>query len=497
MSYTILALKWRPKSFDEVIGQTNVTESLKNAIAKNKIAVAYLFSGPRGIGKTSTARIFAKALNCIQGPTTNPCQTCSNCVEITEGRSLDVIEIDGASNRGIDEVRALRENVKFPPTKSKFKIYIIDEVHMLTEHAFNALLKTLEEPPPFVKFIFATTHPENVIPTILSRCQHFRFRRVPFVQLTNYLEKMSKEENIHIDKEVLFAISQASDGCVRDALMILEQLSTYAKDKVSLNDIISLLGIIEKKAIFDIVQKVILKDTTGLLELVNRLLDEGKSVDNLLYSLIQYFRNLMIMKAVKAQTELIDLPPEDQKDLFLQAQNFSTEELFSIFNVLVNTWEMTKKISFSRILLEINLLKLAYSKKPIERVHNLSGTEKNTTKSQTISDTKEQIFSQDKDTLSDNPGVLSEKKSVVALEKIKEHWQEVISSLSQVKMLLAQFLKEAEIFKLEGDKLILSFPKNFSLHKETLEKKENLRIVEKVFNQLFDVNLRIEFVLSE
>ncbi|HTZ11942.1 MAG TPA: DNA polymerase III subunit gamma/tau, partial [Candidatus Margulisiibacteriota bacterium] len=231
MAYTVFALKWRPKNFDEVVGQGHIVSTLKNAIEKNRIASAYLFAGPRGVGKTSTARILAKSLNCKSGPTASPCQKCSSCLEINEGRSLDVIEIDGASNRGIDEIRVLRENVKFSPAASKFKIYIIDEVHMLTTEAFNALLKTLEEPPEFVKFIFATTQPHKVLPTILSRCQRFDFRRISMLEISGQLERIVKEEKLAVDKEVIFAISGSSDGSLRDAESVLDQLVSFSREK--------------------------------------------------------------------------------------------------------------------------------------------------------------------------------------------------------------------------------------------------------------------------
>jgi len=212
MSYTVFALKWRPQNFDQIIGQPHIVNTLKSAIKSNRLAHAYLFAGPRGVGKTSCARILAKVLNCKNGPALNPCQECASCKEIAQGHGLDVIEIDGASNRGIDEIRALRENVKFSPVLGKFKIYIIDEVHMLTEPAFNALLKTLEEPPDFVKFIFATTHPDKIPATILSRCQRFDFRRIPVMEMVAQLQRITAAENIEIDKDVLFAIAKASDG---------------------------------------------------------------------------------------------------------------------------------------------------------------------------------------------------------------------------------------------------------------------------------------------
>ena len=323
MSYIVFALKWRPKNFDEIIGQDTIVATLKNAIQKNRLAHAYLFSGPRGVGKTSTARILAKALNCKGGPTVNPCSACPACIDITGGRSLDVIEIDGASNTGVENIRDLRESVKFAPVSGKFKIYIVDEVHMLSDSAFNALLKTLEEPPPYVKFIFATTLPHKVIATILSRCQRFDFRRISVMETIAQLERIVREEKIEIDKEVLFAIAKSSDGSLRDAESILDQLISFTKDEVSLEDVISMLGLVEQDTLFDITDKIINKDARGALELFNNIIDRGKDIGNFLTNLIEHFRNLMIAKVTQADPKLIDLPKEICDKLLQQASTLS------------------------------------------------------------------------------------------------------------------------------------------------------------------------------
>ena len=257
MSYLVFARKWRPKDFDEVVGQDHITRTLKGAIVSNKLAHAYLFTGPQGVGKTSCARILAKALNCEKGPTDKPCCVCSSCVEIAEGRSLDVIEIDGASNRGIDEIRTLRDNVKFSPLNGRSKIYIIDEVHMLTQEAFNALLKTLEEPPPYVKFVFATTQPQKVLPTILSRCQRFDFIRIPNLKIIDKLKEITRQEKLKVEEDVFLAIAKASEGSLRDAESILDQLITFSNNEVKLGDVISVLGIIDQDAFFNFVEYLI------------------------------------------------------------------------------------------------------------------------------------------------------------------------------------------------------------------------------------------------
>ena len=491
MSYTVFALKWRPKNFDEIIGQNHIVATLKNAIQGNRLAHAYLFAGPRGVGKTSTARILAKALNCKEGLTVNPCQKCSSCLEISDGRSLDVIEIDGASNRGIDEIRVLRENVKFSPTSGKFKVYIIDEVHMLTTEAFNALLKTLEEPPEFVKFIFATTQPHKVIPTILSRCQRFDFRRITAMEITAQLERIVASEKINVDKEGLFAIAKSSDGSMRDAESVLDQLVSFSKGKISLKDVISVLGLVEQEALLEITNKIIQKDAKSILGLLDKLIDDGKDISVFLANLIEHFRNLMVAKVTKGDSKLIDLPQEVCEGLLRQSEAFSLEEIFSAFNILVNTQEMSKRLESLRIPLEINLIRLA---------HNKKGSAPKLSEEPKDAPIKESFV---KEETTQEPPKKEEGKTEpidpplnITLDNVKEAWGNVINNLGRIKMLVATYLSEGEPIKLERNTLTVSFPRNYSLHKETLEKKENKEIVEKSISGLLNTNLRINFILS-
>lgn len=467
MSYTVFALKWRPQNFDEIVGQGHIATTLKNALEKNRLAHAYLFAGPRGVGKTSTARILAKALNCKDGPTVNPCGKCSSCVEISRGISLDVIEIDGASNRQIDDVRALRENVKFSPTQGKFKVYIIDEVHMLTSEAFNALLKTLEEPPAFVKFIFATTHPHKLPATILSRCQHLDFRRIKIMEIVEQLNKISSKENIDVDEEVILAIAKASDGSLRDAESILDQLASFSQGRVSLKDIVSLLGIIEQDALFAITDKIIEKDSRGALELFNDIIDEGKDISVFLLNLIEHFRNLMIARITQADSRLIDLPQEACERLLKQSESLSLEEIFSFFNILVATQEMGKRLESLRLPLEISLVKLAHDKK---------GPAFNPAPA---------------------PAPAKETSVSVTLDDIKAAWQNIITCLSKVKMSVATYFNEGSPIKLDKNILTVAFAKNHSLHKESMEKKENKGLIEKILFELLNNNIRVNFVLSK
>ncbi len=477
MSYTVFALKWRPKNFDEIVGQPHIVATLKNAIQKNRLAHAYLFAGPRGVGKTSTARILAKALNCKTGPTITPCSQCPSCIEISGGRSLDVIEIDGASNRGIDEIRVLRENVKFAPCSGKFKVYIIDEVHMLTQEAFNALLKTLEEPPEFVKFIFATTQPHKVIPTILSRCQRFDFRRISVMEITAQLEHIVSSEKIDVDKEVLFAVARSSDGSLRDAESVLDQLISFSQQKISLKDVVSVLGLVEQEALFEITDKIIQKDAKAVLGLLNSLIDTGKDISVFLPSLIEHFRNLMIAKITGGDSELIDLPKEICERLLKQSQALSLQEIFSAFNILVNTQEMSKRLESLRIPLEISLVRLA---------HDNKGSYSQDLKHAPVKDKPAQEKAPDPIDL----------PQPVSLDNIKDAWQNIVNNVGKIKMSVATYLNEGEPLKVQGNILTVSFPKNYSLHKESLEQKDNKMIIEKSICELFNTNLRVNFILS-
>jgi len=492
MSYTVFALKWRPKNFDEIVGQDHIVNNLKSAIDNDRLAHAYLFAGPRGVGKTSTARILAKALNCKEGPTTKPCGKCPACLDIAQGRALDVIEIDGASNRGIEEIRTLRESVKFAPASGKFKVYIIDEVHQITADGFNALLKTLEEPPPYVKFIFATTHPNKVMPTILSRCQRLDFRRISVMEMIAQLEKIVAAEKIKVDKEVLFAIAKSSDGALRDAESILDQLFSFAKDKVSLKDVVSILGLVEQDALFELTDTIIQKDPKAALDILNRIIDNGKDAAVFLSSLIEHFRNLMVAKVSKGDQKLVDLPSEICERLLNQAQSMGLDEIFTAFNILVATQEMTKRLDSLRIPLEISLVRLAYDKKnpdlkakmTVAHVSEHPGKEKKSAVPVKHEEAKKE------------PPAEQRKPLSITLDNIKEAWQTLVLNLGRVKMSVATYLNEGEPLKLDGNILTVSFPKNYSLHKESLEKRETKELIEKTIFEIFKEDILLNFILT-
>ena len=302
MSYQVFARKYRPQTFDDLVGQAHVTRTLKNAVEQNRLAHAYLFVGPRGIGKTSTARILAKALNCVNGPTVSPCGICDSCKEIAGGNSLDVLEIDGASNNGVEQVRELRDNVRYAPSKGHFKIYIIDEVHMLTSAAFNALLKTLEEPPAHVKFIFATTEPQKVLPTILSRCQRFDLHRIPANLIADHLQYIAGNEKVTLEPAAAHAIAKGADGGLRDAESMLDQLVAFCGETIAEQDVLSVFGFTSEQTVANFTEKILQGDTAAALELLYAEAEIGKDMMKLMSDLIAYLRDLLVFKGSRMRS---------------------------------------------------------------------------------------------------------------------------------------------------------------------------------------------------
>ena len=307
MEYQVSARKYRPGTFDEVVGQPHVVQTLKNAVDKNRIAPAYVFSGMRGVGKTTLARILGKALNCDQGPTSQPCEKCPSCLEISNGHSVDVIEIDGASNTGVDDVRELRENVKFTPFRGSYRVYIIDEVHMLSNSAFNALLKTLEEPPPHAVFIFATTEVHKIPATILSRCQHFTFRRMPRLEVIKQLKYVSREIGVTIEDRSLTAIGRASEGSMRDALSLLDQAVAFGGSQVRHEDLEALIGTVPEELVRMLVEAILNHDVQAGVSVVNQAIDQGYDVRVFCRELVEQMRNLLVAAVVPSKKQLQSL----------------------------------------------------------------------------------------------------------------------------------------------------------------------------------------------
>jgi DNA polymerase-3 subunit gamma/tau len=367
MSYLVLARKWRPQGFDDLIGQEPISQILSNAIAQGRIAHAYLFSGPRGVGKTSTARILAKALNCEKGPTSSPCGACPSCKGISDGSSVDVMEIDGASNNSVDDIRDLRERVKYAPAGGHYKVYIIDESHMLSGPAFNALLKTLEEPPPHVVFVLATTAPRKVPATVLSRCQHLPFRKIPLQKIKDRLRKIADSESIAISDGAIEMIAKVSEGGMRDSLTILDQVSAFSSD-IKEADVKDLLGIADFGALSEIGGSVIRGDRKRIMEVIAELTDRGTDLKSFTKDLMFFFRDLLVAKVVRRPEEVLEVNENEigvMKDLLTGA---SEEQLMLLLSEMIKA-ESDVRTAFSpQVALEVALIRASYLNvlKPIQ-----------------------------------------------------------------------------------------------------------------------------------
>jgi DNA polymerase-3 subunit gamma/tau len=369
-NYQVIARTWRPQTFKDLVGQEHVTETLKNAIAKDRVAHAYIFSGARGVGKTTAARILAKALNCVHGPTAEPCGVCDACKEIASGNSLDVIEIDAASNRGIDQIRELREMVRYAPAASRHKVVILDEAHMLTTEASNALLKTLEEPPDRVIFVMATTEPENLEDTIRSRSQHFHFRALTFAEIAGRIEYIAREENLKIEAGALAVIARMAEGSLRDALSLLEQARAYCGDTIPDKEVRELLGVVPEDALEEFVNAIAEGSADRALGLVHRFQKDGRNLQHFCREAIRHIRNLLIARVSGADSELIAATADQRPGLARAAALFSEEDLTRFFQILLQTDDSLRRAPDPRVHLEMGLLRLINARRlaPLEEL---------------------------------------------------------------------------------------------------------------------------------
>ena len=503
MSYIVFARKYRPQAFDEVIGQSHITTTLENAIAQNRVAHAYIFAGPRGVGKTTTARIFAKALNCENGPTADPCNKCPSCLEITQGSSLDILEIDGASNRGIDEIRNLRENVKFSPSKGRFKVYIIDEVHMLTLDAFNALLKTLEEPPAHVKFIFATTQAHKVPPTILSRCQRFDFRRISIKDIVDSLKTIASKENLKVDDDVLILMAKHSDGSMRDAQVVLDQISSFADGRISLEDASKILGAVSDDILFSLADSIKSKDALKALKIIDDLVNEGKDVAQIVLYLIEHFRDLAVAKISKDPQILIDASPEKIKRYEEQAGKFMVEEMLYIIYTLSNTIDFVRKSNMARVPFEVAMIKLTRMGSiisPADLMERLKKIELGLKKDLFPADRPNPIENiRESEPVEELRKETRPDKKVhhAGLDEIIGSWNAIADRVKERKISVAMYLNEGYPESVDSGTLSISFPKSSKFHKDTLESPECKSIILKAIKDVTGLDLKLRLTISE
>lgn len=499
---------YRPKTFGDVVGQEHIVKTLKNQIKNNNIGHAYLFSGTRGTGKTSTAKIFARAVNCLNPINEEPCNECEICIDTLNDNIMDIVEIDAASNNSVDDIRELRESVKYTPSKAKYKVYIIDEVHMLSQGAFNALLKTLEEPPSYVIFILATTEPHKIPATILSRCQRFDFKRVSSKDIASRMSYICKKENIEAEEKALSLIARNSQGALRDALSILDQCMSFGNEKIEHNDVIELLGTVNIDELFELSQSIIDENTKKSLEILNEFIIWGKDIRNLINDLIDHFRNLMVCKVSKDLDEIISLPEESIERLKEQSQNVNINDLIRILNILSETQDSMKSSSNTRILAEVTIMKIAQpmfdeSKEAlIKRIENLeekieSGNIKvSTVQIEQSKDVKSQIIEDDK---------VEENKEDVAYEEVKSEdvrlvessWKKVTQKIKDDRKLsIAALLKEVNTFNVKDNILYLIFNDNFSFARSRLNSKETIEYIESIIREVLNRSFNIQIYLK-
>lgn len=491
MAYLSLYRKYRSQDFRSIVGQEHIVRTLENAIQNSRLAHAYIFSGPRGTGKTSMARILAKSLNCREGISIQPCLKCDLCESIKNGTAMDVIEIDAASNRGIDEIRQLREQVNFMPAEGKYKVYIIDEVHMLTNEAFNALLKTLEEPPAFTIFVLATTEAQKIPATILSRCQRLDFKRISVADVAEHLQMIASREGVKIDEKSLQYIARVNDGSMRDAISLLDQLISFRGKEITFGDVLDLLGTADFTALAKLTDLLAAKEIEGLISYIEQVIAEGKNILQLNKDLVEYLRNLLFAKigAVKA----IDLSSENLGKLQEQAKLFSLEQ---IKKMLINfskadadmRWQQNNKLIFELAVLE------ACSEKPVVVAQEIRPALKSS-----IAVIAENP-SKPKETVAVPKNVepeIEKGDKVMPITELAQFWQELLKKIKIARPKLYVLLCESEPVQLTPNKLLIHFKDNFGFHRDKLMQEENRKIIEELAGQISGYKPQLESVLAK
>jgi DNA polymerase-3 subunit gamma/tau len=499
MSYLVLARKYRPQTFEQVVGQDHVTNTLRNAIRTDRVAHALLFAGPRGVGKTSVARIMAKAMNCQHGPTPSPCDVCQSCKEITEGIALDVFEIDGASNRGINEIRELRENIKYMPGHGRFKIYIIDEVHMLTAEAFNALLKTLEEPPAHVLFLFATTEAHKIPITILSRCQRHNFKRIGLEDIVRSLERVCEELRFNIGEEGLRLLAREAGGSMRDALSLLDQVMTYSEGEVTEDQVLDSLGAIDRKVIFDLSSALLASNVIAALDLLEELYNYGHDLKRLYGQMLSHFRHLILVKMGQTGPPLIDVPVHDITLMKRQVEDVSLESVNQLFAVLFEGEVGIRLSAQPKLALEALFIKLAQFKHLVsfdqilqkldhitKRLEERCGPSE---QSDVLASPKQEVFG-----VSGGNEVSGEAQA--SSDDVGKTWQQLLSIFHERCRSLVPSLEKAVLSKVAEDFLEIRVHGN-SFYTARLQDKKSLAAIQKVCNQFFGRNMTIKITEAQ
>jgi DNA polymerase-3 subunit gamma/tau len=513
VSYEVFARKYRPQIFDDLVGQAHVSRTLKNAVAQNRLAHAYLFVGPRGVGKTSTARILAKSLNCVNGPTVTPCGKCDNCREIAAGNSLDVIEIDGASNNSVDDVRQLRENVRYAPAKGRYKIYLIDEVHMLSSAAFNALLKTLEEPPEHVKFVFATTEPQKVLPTILSRCQRFDLHRIPANLIAKHLQFIAGKEKITLEPAAAHAIARGAEGGLRDAESMLDQLVAFCGEKISENDVLNVFGFTSEQTVVDLTGRILRTETPGAIDLLHQQSEAGKDMMRLISDLIAYLRDLLVFKA-KPDALKEDVEADVQTSLAAHAELVTTDRLLELVDQFAAAegrmkWVPNKKLHFEvAIIKAIQSLGQATLDEVIEKLSQLrdgGGTRSPASSAQPVAAGADR--GHERSAISkagvNAPGYSGSETTRIAETAATDQpdpnklWQKVLAKVPAQKAFVRNSAAAAHVLGIEGRNFQLGFAPGDKAMMDILGTQANRRFLETLLHEITGADWSVKLGVKE
>lgn len=520
MSYQALYRQWRPLDFDEIIGQNHIVIPLKNQIVSNTYGHAYIFSGTRGTGKTSTAKIFARAVNCLNNTNGNPCNQCENCLSILDDQFIDVVEMDAASNNSVDDIRELREHIKFAPSKGKFKVYIIDEVHMLSQGAFNALLKTLEEPPEYVLFILATTELHKIPATILSRCQRFDFKRVSFEEILNRLEYICKKTKIEYDVEALKLIIQKSDGAVRDTLSALDQCLSVGDGKLSIEGVVNVLGIVEKTQILTLIQFIESNQPSEALLTVDNIISQGKDLNQFTSSMIEVYRDIMILRMVKEHhASLIDASAEYIESVRDISNQLTPTHLSRALDELINLSKVLKYAQNKRALFESTLIKLMYPetddnlKGLIERIEKIEAkllkgfTPSNTSQVNSPHGNSPQVSKPQvsKPIVEQNPNTpvadienfIEFTDTEITLENIVDSWPTFLGRVSNEKKGLVPVIHDSKPVKLSNDRCVISLTPESKMFTAMLSNPSNAAYMNQLISSLVKHNIQLEFEVTE
>ena len=474
MAYEVLARKWRPQQFSDVVGQDHVTQTLVNAIEQERVAHAYMFVGSRGTGKTTTARILAKALNCEQGPTATPCDTCDACLEVMAGNSLDVIEIDGASNNNVEQIRDLRDNARYMPARGQYKIYIIDEVHMLSTAAFNALLKTLEEPPSHVKFIFATTDVHKVLPTILSRCQRFDLRRISVQDIVERLRSGCAEEGIEITEDALLAIARGAEGGLRDAESALDQIIAFRGKKITEEDVLSVFGLVSRQALEQLSGAILGGDVPAIMGLIRKLDDAGKDLQRIVIELLEHFRNLLVVSYGNEAAEALELPAAQREGLFAQAGDTDPGRILRVIDGLIETDGRMRFALSKRTLLETGLIRCARAAETVTLNELMAEVAALKKKGYSLAASAPLVVAEagaeeQEEVMPTRTPAGVEQDAEVGLSKLCADWNALTDEVVKVDSLARRYLHDTVPLRLDERVLTVGYDPEFAAEKERFE----------------------------